>query len=238
MESRTDAAFFQDEILSLFDAHNVDFSCSVPFSRFSELKQFVEGRERWIRIDDTWSYFEIEWCPQSWPEKKRFIFFRQSVKSPIKGPLQLDFFEPRSNEYTYTTVVTNKRVSARHILEYHHGRGTQEKILGEAKQHAGLDIVAGKRLATNQVFTLSSMLAHNLSRELQMQLKPKDTRSRPKRPSLFSFSSLGTLRQNLIHRAGKLTRPCGPASAHRECKCEFRTGAFIVPCSPYLIETG
>ena len=37
----------------------------------------------------------------------------------------------------------------------------------------------------------------------------RSSRSEPKRPALWDFRSLGTLRQLLFHRAGKLTRPEG-----------------------------
>lgn len=53
------------------------------------------------------------------------------------------------------------------------------------------------------------MLAHNLSRELQMKAWTSERRTTPKRQALWQFLELGTLRQRLIHRAGPLLRPQG-----------------------------
>jgi hypothetical protein len=95
------------------------------------------------------------------------------------------------------------------VLAFHHGRGSQEKLFGEAKQHAALDVVLGRRWIANQVFTLSGILAHNLSREMQMAVQPTQRGTLAKRPARWIFLSLGTLRQRLLHRAGRLIRPQG-----------------------------
>jgi len=39
VESRKDSAFFSDETVSFLDSQKVEFSISVPFERFSELKE-------------------------------------------------------------------------------------------------------------------------------------------------------------------------------------------------------
>ena len=61
----------------------------------------------------------------------------------------------------------------------------------------------------NQLFSLAGMLAHNLSRELQMSTRPADRGDLAKRPARWQFDSLGTIRQHLLHNAGTLTRPQG-----------------------------
>ena len=53
------------------------------------------------------------------------------------------------------------------------------------------------------------MLAHNLSRELQMRCVKKSRRTTEKRALHWQFEQLGTLRRKLIQRAGRLTRPKG-----------------------------
>jgi len=53
------------------------------------------------------------------------------------------------------------------------------------------------------------MMAHNLSRELQMIAAPPAPRALPKRPAAWSFERLDTLRHRIIQRAGRLTRPQG-----------------------------
>jgi hypothetical protein len=105
-ESRIDAAFFNKKICDVFDANKVQFTGSVPFERFAELKEMIEARKRWRIIDRQWSYFEARWKPKAWDTKYRFIFTRRKVKSQYKGPLQLDLFEPRAFNYIRLSLPT------------------------------------------------------------------------------------------------------------------------------------
>ena len=52
-------------------------------------------------------------------------------------------------------------------------------------------------------------MAHNLSREIQMITSQPALRSLPKRPTLWAFQRLDTLRHRIIQRAGRLTNPKG-----------------------------
>jgi hypothetical protein len=208
-ESRMDSAFFSKKILSILGSRNVRFTASVPFERFPMLKDMVEQRKRWRRIDSDWSYFETKWKPKSWDTTYRFIFIRKKAKKQYKGPLQLHLFEPRDFSYDYKVIVTNKTESAKSVVVFHNGRGSQEATLGDAKNDTGLDVIATRRLAGNQVFTLCAMMAHNLSREIQMLASPASPRALPKRPAAWAFQTLDTLRHRIIQRAGRLTRPQG-----------------------------
>jgi len=209
LEGRMDSAFFDQKVLAQLDGGGVEFTCSVPFERFPEFKRVIESRRVWETIDEDWSFFDANWKPKSWDTKYRFLCLRQRVACQQKGPLQLDLFEPKSFEYEYKVIVTNKTGTAKAALEFHNGRGTQEKIFGEAKQHAALDLIATRTLHGNQIFTIASMLAHNLTRELQMQALPRDRRTLAKRPALWQFDQLGTIRQQILHQAGRLSRPQG-----------------------------
>ena len=209
LESRIDSAFYNDTIFDAMDTAGAEFTCSVPFQRFPEMKELVEKRKRWVRIDDEWSYFEQRTKAACWQETYRFIFLRARRARRHQGPLQLNLFEPVDFEYEYKVVATNKGRSAKAVLQFHNGRGSQEKIFGEAKQHAALDLIPTKSRNGNRAYTLCSMLAHNLSRELQMSTWASERPTTPKRQALWPFLELGTLRQRLIHRAGLLIRPQG-----------------------------
>ncbi len=209
LESRVDAAFFSDGVLAVMDSYEVGFSVSVPFRRLSQLKRMVTERQRWRRIDDQWAYFERKYKPASWTKAYRFIFLRQRRPKQLKGPVQLDLFEPVDHVYEYKVIVTNKTESAEDVLLFHHGRGSQERIFAEGKQHAALDVIMGKRRIANRMFTIASMMAHNLTRELQMRNGDQRDIDDAKRPAVFRFLELGTLRQRLLHRAGRVTRPQG-----------------------------
>ena len=209
LESRMDSAFFNQEILSMLSDNRIKFTASVPFERFAELKQFVEKRKRWHKIDNQWSYFEADWKPKSWDESFRFIFTRKKNRKQRKGPLQLQLFEPVDFNYDYKVIVTNKVESTKNVVLFHNGRGSQEAIFGDAKNDTALDVIPSRRLAANQVYTVSAMMAHNLSREIQMLSQPSTPRALAKRPTAWKFEKLDTIRHRIIQRAGRINRPQG-----------------------------
>lgn len=209
LESRTDSAFFNEDFMLMMDEKEVEFTASVPFDRFAELKSIVETRQRWRSIDKTWSYFESDWKPKSWDNKYRFIFIRQEVPLQRKGALQLDLFEPRDHKYDYKVIVTNKTGKAQSVLLFHNGRGSQEGIFAQSKTQTQLDYTPTNSLNGNRIFTASVVLTHNLTRELQMQVQDQQKSTTAKRAAHWIFQSLGTIRNTLIHRAGRLTQPQG-----------------------------
>ena len=136
-------------------------------------------------------------------------FTRKKNKKQRKGPLQLQLFEPVDLNYDYKVIVTNKSESTKNVVLFHNGRGSQEAIFGDAKNDTALDIVPCRRLAANQVFTISAMMAHNLSREVQMLAQPSAPRALAKRPAAWKFEKLDTIRHRIIQRAGRISRPQG-----------------------------
>ena len=208
-ESRMDSAFFNQDIISMMDREHVKFTASVPFERFVQLKDMVEQRKRWSKIDEQWSFFETQWKPKSWDSPYRFIFTRKRTKRQRKGPIQLHLFEPRDFQFDYKVIVTNKTESAKSVVLFHNGRGSQEAIFGNAKTDTALGVIPCKRLAANQTFTICAMMAHNLSRQVQMLSKPSAPRTLAKRPAAWAFEKLDTLRHRIIQRAGRLVRPQG-----------------------------
>lgn len=209
LESRMDSAFFNQDILSMLSNKHVSFTASVPFERFVQLKTIIEKRQRWNKIDDQLSYFETNWKPKCWDTCFRFICIRKRNTKQRKGPLQLHLFEPRDFQYDYKVIVTNKTESVKSVVLFHNGRGSQEAIFGNAKNNVALDMIPCRRLTSNQIFTLSAMMAHNLSREIQMLAQPRASRARAKRPSAWKFEKLDTIRHQIIQRAGRLTHPQG-----------------------------
>jgi Transposase DDE domain group 1 len=211
IEARFDSAFFSETMLALLERLGVEYAVSVPFERFPGLRGRIMRRTSgWTRIDDDRSFIELGWRPKSWSKSdtRRFIAVRTRRLVRRKGPLQLDLFEPRDCEHEYKVFVTNKTVSAAAALLFHNGRGNQEATIGEGKHWAALDYVPCRRLVSNQIYSVCALLAHNLGRELQMAAsEPRVTRALPSRAALFDFSTLGTLRDLVLRRAGSLTRP-------------------------------
>ena len=166
IEARMDSAFFSDEIVALLDAEGVQFTLSVPFERFAELKGLVKARKRWRHLGERCEFFETHWKPKRWDEKYRFVFIRTYNRRQYKGPLQLDLFIPYEYGYDFKVIVTNKGLSARKVMSFHNGRGAQEGIFAELKSQSQMDYIPTRRQAGNQVYILSAILAHNLNREI------------------------------------------------------------------------
>ncbi len=209
LESRKDCAFFSDEIVTFLHGQGVEFTISVPFERFPELKGLIEGRRRWRRLDREWDYFETYWAPGRWAFRYRVLLLRHRVRIHRKQPLQLELFAPYEQGYEFKAVLTTKNGSAKAILLFHNGRGAQENQFGELKSQCQMDYVPTRRLAGNQLYFLSALLAHNLYRELQMSVHEAQRHTTAKRAALWIFEESATLRQRLIQLAGRLTRPQG-----------------------------
>ena len=209
IETRVDSAFFSEAIVKSLHGMGVEFTASVPFERFAVLKRMVEGRRRWRHIDEELSFFESQWKPDSWSNTYRFLFIRKRVRRQNKEPIQFDLFVPYEEGYDFKVIVTNKRLRAKRVVTFHEGRGSQEGIFAELKSHCQGDHVAVNSRVGNQIYLLSAMLAHNLTRELQMIAHPAQRGTTAKRTALWAFQQLDTIRRNLIQRAGRLIRPQG-----------------------------
>ena len=209
IEVRMDSAFFSDELVRTLEKARVEFSISVPFERFPALRRLIEARRRWRRASSDISYFERSWKPDKWRKRYRFLFVRTTRPVQQKGVIQLDFFIPREFEFDYKVVVTNKRMGVRSLLLYHNGRGSQENVFAELKSQGQMDYVPFRSLYANQVFLMSSILAFNLNRQMQIQSQPRFRKTTRKRAALWAFEKLDTVRRRVIQRAGRIIRPQG-----------------------------
>ena len=207
IEVRMDSAFFSDEIIEALVDRSVEFTLSVPFERFAELKGKIEQRRRWHRLSSEVGYFENSWKPQCWDTRFRFIFIRTKSKKQQKSPVQLDLFVPYEYGYEFKVIVTNKTIRPKRVAAYHEGRGSQEGVFAELKSHCHLDYVPVRSLHGNQTYLLAGLFAYNLVRELQMQTARPSRHTTAKRASLWVFEKVDTIRKTIIQRAGRLTRP-------------------------------
>ena len=126
VEVRMDSAFFSDAIVSMLDEIDVEYTISVPFERLPALKQQVESRKRWRRLDGRWSFFETRWKPKSWDRRHRFVCIRQTSRVQYKGPVQLDLFIPYEYGHEFKVILTNKSLSVKKALIYHNGEGPRK----------------------------------------------------------------------------------------------------------------
>ncbi|HEX7842949.1 MAG TPA: hypothetical protein VF469_36000 [Kofleriaceae bacterium] len=163
----------------------------------------------------------------------RVLAIRRKTPTPRKGPLQLDLFQPRDYEFDFRVILTNKVTDdAEAVMDFHHGRGSQEGLSGEAKAYAHMDYIPSRKLAVNQIFTVSAMLAHNLGRELQMSAEDRERRDTSKRAARWPFKTLRSLR-HLVLRAGRLTRPEGKLTLTMSGNREVRENVLRYVCAAH-----
>ena len=172
IEVRMDGAFFSNAIIAKLDQLGIEYSISVPFERLAALKEKIENRCHWYDMNSQCDYFEMDWKPKSWQRRHRFIAVRKSVKIQFKQPVQLDLFVPYEYGYEFKVIITNKTIAANNVTAYHNGRGSQEGIFAELKSHNQLDYIPTYTWNGNKVYLLATLLAHNLTRELQMIINP------------------------------------------------------------------
>lgn len=211
IEVRMDSAFFSDEMVELLEGATVEFTISVPFERFTQLKGLVQGRKTWwpATADGTLRYFEKQWKPKCWTRSYRFVFIRRAIPGQQKGPLQLDLFEPTEAGFEFKVIVTNKTAWTLKVVRFHEGRGQQEHVFAELKTQANLDYIPSRSWAGNKIYRLCAMLVHNLGRELQMDASEAHRGTTERRQPLWIFQGLEIMRRKFIQRAGRLTRPNG-----------------------------
>jgi hypothetical protein len=211
IEVRMDSAFFSDEMVELLEGATVEFTISVPFERFTELKGMVHGRKTWwpASADGTLRYFEKQWKPKCWTRSYRFVFIRRATLGQQKGPLQLDLFEPTEAGVEFKVIVTNKTAWTLKVVRFHEGRGQQEHVFAELKTQANLDYIPSRSWAGNKIYLLCAILVHNLGRELQMDASEAHRGTTERRQPLWIFQGLEIMRRKFIQRAGRLTRPNG-----------------------------
>lgn len=209
IEVRMDSAFFSDEIVSALQDDGIEFTISVPFERFTELKAMIENRCRWRPMNPDVSCFEADWKPKCWDRPFRFLFIRTRACRQNKAPVQLDLFVPHEYGYDFKVIVTNKALAAGRVVAFHEGRGCQEGLLGELKRDCQMGYVPVRGRCGNQLYLLAGLFAHNLTRELQMATTPPCRNTTANRAALWAFEKLDTIRFTLLHRAGRFTRPQG-----------------------------
>jgi len=211
LEIRMDSAFFSDEMIEALEELEVEFTISVPFERFPQLKRLVQERRVWwpATMDGKVRFFQKLWKPKCWKTQYRFLFIRQERALQQKGPLQLDLFQPHQTGFEFKVIVTNKVGLALNIVRFHEGRGQQEKVFAELKDQVQMDYLPGKTWVANKMYLLCAILAHNLGRELQMDARPPERSTTQKRGPLWVFEGLERMRRQFIQRAGRLTRTNG-----------------------------
>jgi hypothetical protein len=108
------------------------------------------------------------------------------------------------------------------------GRGSQEGIFAELKSENALAYIPTKTWLGNRVFMSAVLIAHNLTRKLEMlSTQPIRHSQDAKRATLWVFSRTDSLRKGVLQQAGRLIRPKGKLTLsmaiNRAVKSRFET---------------
>ena len=82
------------------------------------------------------------------------------------------------------------------------GRGAHEKVLAELKHGYAFASVPSRSFAANSTWQILATLAHNLITSFQFAIGAPRRRKSLKRTALYVLKAIGTLRYELIARAG------------------------------------
>jgi hypothetical protein len=207
LEYRMDAAFFLEDVFQYLENQRAEYAIRAPFAPWTGLKQVVQSRRRWKRVDREVRGFSKVILFKPWNRKIRVVIYRKRVFHRTPKNFQLDLFDPTDGTYEYSAIATNKTLNERNLWLYLNGRGCHEKAYGELRSGFAFDCVPSLRYAANSAWQALSVMAFNLIRGLQVTDRPRET-SRNRR-SRFVFPTIQTLRYQWINRAGMLLFPDG-----------------------------
>lgn len=213
IETRTDCAFFQRKFLETCHRDRVEYAVKVPMWPWLNLRGIVQNKcesdWEWVdRTDATQGLFAWLYIG-AWDRVERIAIYRKRVNhEPVKGK-QLDLFNPDDGYWEYSVVATNKTLDLRALWHFQHGRGVQEKIIGELKSGLAFASIPSQAYSANTAWQKLNVLTHNIATTFQLRtIAPEKPRSL-KRTTLFLVRSIATLRFEWLNRAARLVRPHG-----------------------------
>jgi hypothetical protein len=209
LELRMDGAFFLPTVLRFLDTERVEWAMKVPLWQWLGVREEIASRARWTRVDGRIDGFETWLILPQWERVQRAVVYRKRVFHRTRKNFQLDLFDPNDGTFEYSAVATNKTLSVRALYHFMAGRGAQEKTLAELKQHYGFAAIPTNDRTANEAWQLLSVLTLNLVRSFQIALGAARRPRTLKRTYDYVFSSLQTLRFELIHQPARLARPAG-----------------------------
>lgn len=209
LEFRMDGAFFQREILELFERRKASYAIKVPFFKWLGLLPLIRERQRWQALPGGMGFFEVSLAVAAWEKALRVVIYRKPVHHKSQKNYQLDLFDPDDGYFEYSAVTTNLSLSAASLWDFMAGRGAQEKTYAELKGEWALDAVPTHHYGANSAWQQICVLGHNLLRNFQLQTVATPKPRSRKRTFRFVLQSLRTLRFKLIHQPARLLKPQG-----------------------------
>ncbi len=212
LEFRMDGAFFRDDVLRLLERHRAEYAIKIPFYTWIGLKDIIQRRKRWKRIDSQVSCFAATIHVGPWNRSMRVVVYRKRVFHRSRKNFQLDLFDPTDGYFEYSAIATNKALNGKNLWAFLNGRGTHEKAYAELKGGFAFDSVPSHHYGANCAWQALSVMAHNLIKSFQVATTATRRPTTRKRRSHYELESVQTLRYKWINRAGILLHPDGYAT--------------------------
>jgi hypothetical protein len=202
---RADSAFCVPDVINYLLAKHLCFAIKAPFWKITALKQAVQQRKRWFRIDKRWSYFWIKDPIDSIDHEHYVLVLRKKLRCP-EGPFQLDLFSPNNGVYQYSAVVTDsKDWDPAQLCLFVSGRSAQENSIGELKTSFAFDHIPTNTYQANSAYMQMSQMAYNLSISMQHSMGlAKENPSNPKSTRQHKVMEWRTFRFLILNRAGRI----------------------------------
>jgi hypothetical protein len=143
----------------------------------------------------------------------------------------LDLFVPHEEGYAFKVIVTNKQIKAKKVLMFHNGRADQEGLFGELKSQVQMDYIPVRRLGGNQFYNLAAILAHNLTREIQMMARRERAAEYARCPETVTVLRAGTAKCVLLPDLSDdgQASDCFPGAAGKVTPDQVRVAASAKP---------
>lgn len=212
-EWRTDAAFFQREILEMYDRHGLRYATKVPIVPWLGLKTVISSQpeKRWrcvdqeAQVDGLFVNLEIP-C---WNRTERVAIYRKRVFHRTRRNFQLDLFDPDDGTWEYSAVASNTGRTIRTLHRFMNGRGAQEKTYGELKTGYAYGAVPTCEYGANTAWQKLNILAHNLMVTFQMKTMTKERPRTRRNTATFFLQSIRTIRFEWLNEAGRIITRAG-----------------------------
>lgn len=212
VEFRMDAAFFRADVIQYLERHRAEFAIKAPFYRWVGLKDIIQRRRHWKRVDGQVSCFSTNLELAQWGRKIRVVVYRKRVFHQTRKNFQLDLFDPADGYFEYSAIATNKSLNGKNLWAFLNGRGSHERAYAELKSGFAFDSVPSHHYGANSAWQALSVMAHNLTKSFQVATTAARRPATRKRRTQYPLETIQTLRYKWINRAGILIYPDGYAT--------------------------
>jgi hypothetical protein len=203
---RADSGFCAQAFLADLEQRGLSYLVALKLTQ--PVQRALVSASGWWQLDDGIQLCSFDYQSAAWDKPRRVIGIRQHValKPDAKGK-QLSLFaeDHVHQQWRYAVLVTNLTLPAPELWRLYRGRADCENRIKELKYDFGADGFCMRNFWATEAALQFVMLAFNLM-SLFRQAVLRSTVMRAGQPHPIQHT-LGTLRQQLFAKAGRLTPP-------------------------------